>query len=348
MKYEKFLILKGCAGLGNRLFTICAAANYANKNNRILFVDWNDGQFAPKGENPFYEYFDLKDVNYVKSQEDISNLNTSSVYPKPWKFNLGKGIYESFSFHDNANFPVLLQKIMRRVNVRGALAKSFGYWQSKHFINEASINAFSPVFKTCCFPPGSYFKNGLKEDIIVFADFAPETTAAEFNKFISLKPHILAEVNSFVDQHNLKNNAIGVHIRATDKQPTAGLEVIFNKIKGLGLSNPKIFLATDNAKIAKAFNDKFPHTISLAYGLPEVSAGMGIHQIGFRSGNGELAAKVFHHSILDMWILSKCEYLFYQGNSTFSIISSFLHSDHNKVYDWQTMIKTDIASATIT
>jgi len=337
MGTAKFLILKGCAGLGNRLFTTCAAIAYAERNQRKLYVDWSDGQFGYKGENVFYKYFDLAGVDYVRSMPDNNNLHALSIYPKPWESNLGQGIYASFEFCDNDTFPALLKKIFHKANVHGALSKSYGYWKPKHlYLNSKNFfRSLLPVLNSDCFPVGSYYKDGLTEDIVVYADFAPATSAEQFKKHIKLKPQLRADVETFAEKNKLKKNTIGIHIRATDKKPTTGLETIFNKIKGLGLLNPTIFLATDNADVIKLIADRFPNIITFASELPEVPEGMGIHQLGFRSGNGDVATKVFKQSIMDMWLLSECEYLFFQGNSTFSIISSFLHSDQTKVLDWQ-------------
>lgn len=41
----KYIVLKACAGLGNRLVTLSNAIDYSLKNNRTLYVDWSDGLF---------------------------------------------------------------------------------------------------------------------------------------------------------------------------------------------------------------------------------------------------------------------------------------------------------------
>jgi len=46
---EKYLVLKGCAGLGNRLITLLKAIQYCKKTGRRLYVDWADGMFAGGG-----------------------------------------------------------------------------------------------------------------------------------------------------------------------------------------------------------------------------------------------------------------------------------------------------------
>ena len=78
---SKFLILKGCAGLGNRLITLCNAIEYSQKSNRTLLVDWSDGQFGVKGDNIFYKYFCLKEIQHIQSIEEIIDFHNLSYYP---------------------------------------------------------------------------------------------------------------------------------------------------------------------------------------------------------------------------------------------------------------------------
>lgn len=59
MRNKKYLVLKGCAGLGNRLITLMGAIRYCERTQRILYVDWADGMFDQEGQNAFTQYFEL-------------------------------------------------------------------------------------------------------------------------------------------------------------------------------------------------------------------------------------------------------------------------------------------------
>ena len=48
-------------------------------------------------------------------------------------------------------------------------------------------------------------------------------------------------------------------------------------------------------------------------------------------------SKMIKSSIMDMWLLSRCKTLFYQGNSSFSRISHLLHSNKNACHDWESL-----------
>ena len=91
---DKYLILKGCAGLGNRLFTIFSALSYCELSNRKLFIDWSDGQFGNKNKNVFRDYFFIDHPLYIeKLPLDINQTN--DIYPKLWIGNLSKSIYDA-------------------------------------------------------------------------------------------------------------------------------------------------------------------------------------------------------------------------------------------------------------
>lgn len=57
---QKRIVIKGFAGLGNRLRTIASGIEYAQKTNRKVIIDWSDGMFAEEGINAFDKYFILK------------------------------------------------------------------------------------------------------------------------------------------------------------------------------------------------------------------------------------------------------------------------------------------------
>lgn len=88
---EKFLVVKGYCGLGDRIHDISRALNYAIKTNRYLIVEWNDFLFGPVGTNVFYRYFKLIKHKVVKhsyrSCADIPNIKKLSIYPSCWKKN---------------------------------------------------------------------------------------------------------------------------------------------------------------------------------------------------------------------------------------------------------------------
>ena len=65
----------------------------------------------------------------------------------------------------------------------------------------------------------------------------------------------------------------------------------------------------------------------------------GIHFLGLEYMDNDLKREILISSIYDIWILSRCKTLFYQGNSSFSVFSSIMHSDESQCFDWLKLIK---------
>lgn len=80
---ERYVILKGCAGLGNRFITLMKALQYSKLSGRKLCVDWCDGMFAAVGVNAFDEYFEL-DYSNKATKDEVKKAfrDGATTYPK--------------------------------------------------------------------------------------------------------------------------------------------------------------------------------------------------------------------------------------------------------------------------
>lgn len=327
----KYIIVKGAAGLGNRLITLTTAITYAKKTNRRLIVDWSEGQFYKKGENAFFQCFDLKGVDYSAGISDIDAIEHLSVYPGEWK----KLLYASnFKFRYVPNWR-FFNKVIQKLNLKGDIAKVGGFWKVREATTSQPISLkekISGIFSPDSFPHSSYFKYSRPEDVVVYLDFQPAKFKTEdFINHIALQPHVKSIIDEYAAKLNLSTNAVGIHVRYTDKMPTKSISTIIDKVKRLGLKDPQIFLATDNAEVYDALKKDFPKLFSFSENVPKPpSATKGIHH----HFNDDTSYEMFKQSVVDMWLLSKCQYLFWQGNSSFSLISKYLHNDKRKVFDW--------------
>ena len=53
MDENKYLLVKGLAGLGNRMLAALTGILYARMSSRRLIVDWRDPTFSKDGSNAF-------------------------------------------------------------------------------------------------------------------------------------------------------------------------------------------------------------------------------------------------------------------------------------------------------
>ena len=81
------------------------------------------------------------------------------------------------------------------------------------------------------------------------------------------------------------------------------------------------------------FLKEFPNLILFPKYKPNLK-GEGLHQWALYNHAEDLKYEIFEQGVLEMFLLSKCHYLYYQGNSTFSNISKTYHTNQNNCYDW--------------
>lgn len=312
---KKYLVLKACAGLGNRLVTLYAAIKYCEKNNRILIVDWSDGQFDKKGINAFEKCFELSQIA-VDKIENIERWNELTHSSNLFKQNKSEGLYDLYIEKQNYFF----QKIPSKLFFPYYFKKLRRRWQPIY--NGNIYNSLSY---------GSDLSINMHDQVLYFIDFLPYIEYAELTKYLSLKPFLNKKISDYSNEH-LLNKAVGIHIRATDKMPTCNVEKIISSIK-LKHTQDAIFLSTDSSKMEELFLKEFPNLILFPKYKPNLK-GEGLHQWALYNNAEDLKYKIFEESVMEMFLLSKCQYLYYQGNSTFSNISKIYHANQNNCYDW--------------
>ena len=329
---DKFLIVKGCAGLGNRLFTILESLKYAISNNRKLYIDWSDGQFGKLNHNIFNDFFSIKHKLFI---DDLTNYphSKNDCYPKLWNNNLDKNIYDLY----DVGIPnYILNKLPNFLLSTKNKKRKNQLWIKKR---ESNKYGFIDILNSDNMAFGGDLMNELKAKIVIYADFRPGLKSKVLLSKLKLKSVYEKELNSWADSYRLSESHIGVHIRNSDKRPEKSINSLL-KFLSDNYANQKIFLSTDNLDIELFFKDNFKDNL-LTYpkDLPEEVAYRGIHMWGLDNNDDSYKEKMFKESIYDMWLLSKCKTLFFQGNSSFSQFSRILHSTPNDCYDWQKMIK---------
>lgn len=344
---NRYLVLKGICGLGNRLMCIATAIDYCKKTNRILYVDWTDGMLAKEGINAFSLFFEFEGVSYVEKAEDVIGESYYPEYAKyiPLNFRL-LDYFDCYHYHD-------CRKILRKLIDLGSsfvhrfcsedLFRRYFVWWWHWYAKDKSVRRKlkRPWGDIVTFGGNLPLKR--QEDIVVFIDLAPEYPEELINRHIRLKNNINQEIDEFCVQNNMREKTVGVHIRDTDKKSDIDYEELLSYIKKFMKKHEceKVFLATDQNEVKEIFAKEFGSRLVMynKY-IPEIKSGsdIGIHLWAEKCGNTELRTQMFHDSIVDMWLLSKVDYLLYQGNSTFSNISRVLKEGKN-CWDWQKIIK---------
>jgi len=325
---QKYLILKGIAGLGNRLCTLANAIDYAQ-----ILVDWSDGVYGIMGKNVFYQYFKLTDIPFIESINEIPATVMQDSYPHIWGEHPTAGLYDIYmSARGNISRKIIPNRILK-----GAISKIHKYWHEKEdgFDTKSDFRALKAVFNKDDIPFGGNYRKNIKQNVVFFADFQPRFSPDTVRKNISLSGEMQTELEQMAAQLGIGRNVTGVHVRMTDLQPKASLESLTVKINMMKLHHSAIFLATDNEQVEEYFKQRYDNVIFVPkYRKEYADAQTGIHHRAVRTGDYSQAETVLKESILDMWLLSKCEYLFCQRNSSFSKIAAILKNQSEKTFVW--------------
>jgi len=313
---KKYLIVKGCAGLGNRLVTIFSAIKYCEKTKRKLIIDWTDGQFDLKGINAFEKCFELNFINFVEEIEadELHNLSHSSNL---FRDNKQAGVYDlyfdkHYTFLLKLPYKLFINEYLRKIRRRWQPIKNGNYFNSIAYGSDLNYNH--------------------KEEILYFIDFLPQNNYFELPKYIKPKDHLQLKISNFTTEKNLKN-AIGIHIRNTDKKPNSDISKFVKQLANK-FKDESVFLSTDSKSVESIFESYFPEKLILyPKHIPELN-NEGLHQWALNNNKNELKYLMFEESIIEMFLLSKCRILFYQGNSTFSNISRVYHLNSKNCHDW--------------
>lgn len=337
-KHPSFLLMKGAAGLGNRLFSVANGIEYALKNQRTVLVDWSDGQFALRGTDAFRLCFQLKNVEHINRVHDLPE-KISSSYPPDWGACPDKNVYDLYRLAEpDFSNRSLFRRLFRFLPKRGRLRKLKRYWyidfeQRKHQAGSL-FQAFQAFLSDRDFCVGGDLPDQLKEELVFHVDYCPECNEDILRNYIDLQPEMQQKIEDFRRQHEIGANTIGVHVRMTDAMPENTLNSLLQKIQKIPLQKPDIFLATDNDDAVAFFKEHFSHVITIPKVFLPLPDKVGRHSYASFAKQPEIAEVIYRESVMDMFLLAKCEYLVAQKNSSFSKVSAIFKNTPEKTCYW--------------
>lgn len=323
---ERILLLKGTAGLGNRLVTYAYAQEYALRSGRKLIVDWTDGQFHHPNSNAFTYAFQSQEQQYETSESIQAVVDRFTSYYPSAEFAQPGGVYDYATFLKGYNrWPY--QFLTHRLKGR------FARWLSAWKLKSAEANLIYSPFSRSFLELGERLPENLDEDVVVFASFLPPIKPGPIKKHVQLNSHMSAKLDGLI--HNLKidQDTLGVHVRSTDKTPPRSISALVELLERESENYKQLFLSTDNVEVRGRIAASFKNVVFQNTDLLSTSS-QGLHQKAFQSNDYSRVLDIYEESILDMWALSRCGGLLYQGNSTFSVISRHLHIDDKNCRNW--------------
>ena len=297
---DKFLLVKGIMGLGDRILCALGGILYAQLSGRALVIDWRDPFYSSNGDNVFHRFFESP---FCSPADDIPT--TDSVYPRIWQGRLADHAVQIAGEHE-----------FNPQEIRRALSIDFGkldYIEDVVVLLEydAPVDRLRP-----------YFHGAFQE----LAQMTAEGILAKLlREDLLLRSEIRARVDHF-KSNRFHARTVGVHVRYSDYR--VRIFAIIKQLNALLKREPdlQIFLATDNIEVKKMFEGNFPDVVSAPHWYAK--PGSPIHLERTRPDPTETAVE----ALIDLYLLANCDHLIFDGSSSFAWVANLLcpAPAHNK------------------
>ena len=289
---DKFLLVKGVTGLGDRMLCVLGGILYARLSGRTLVIDWCDPFYSSDGSNVFHRFFES-----AFCSPTVNIPLTDSVYPRVWRGRL----------RDHA-IEIARENEFNSEEIRRALSIDLGnpdYPEDLVVLLEydAHVDRLRP-----------HFRGALPQfDQMSTADIL----AKLFREDLLLRREIRARVDHFKSSH-FHARTVGVHVRYSDYR--VRLFAIIKQLNALLKRQPdlQIFLATDNLEVRKMFDANYTGVVSTPHWY--APPGAPIHDNRTKPDPTETAIE----ALIDLYLLADCDYLIFDGSSSFGWVANLL------------------------
>lgn len=289
----RILIVKAKGGFGNRILSAATGIILAKLTDRTAVIDWRDGEYLPAGMDAYPLLFDSPvalDVADFDGRVD--------VVPPIWAGHLKEHPTDIIHRHfprEHSN-PFVYRKLSMNLNRPDDKSPIAVFWSY--------------------LPKLDRLRWQLRRSALLH-DVRP-TQAAKLALDEYFIPNL--RVRSAVDDlfTRLAAPVIGVHIRYTDRKVSLGR--IFRETDLLRKRMPAapIFLATDNQAVQDQFRARYSEVVVIDKVLGDDHNSLHEHVIL------EDPLHEAENALIDMWALSRCDWLVHSRHSTFSVAAALI------------------------
>jgi Nodulation protein Z (NodZ) len=287
------LLIKAKGGFGNRILSAATGVILAELTARTAVIDWRDGEYLPTGTDAYPLLFESPvDLNPADFDE------RRDVTPAIWSGRVGEHPVDIISqlFPNDHSNPFIYRKLsisLTRPDVPGDVAVYWSYLPKLARIRRQVARA--PEFR------------GMSQ-----ADVARRALATYFRPNARVRREV---ERLFADR---SRPIIGVHIRYTDRK--VSLDAIIAEVTKLREQMPEaeVFLATDNQRVQGLFRERFSKVFVIEKNLGDDASSLHqqvVHDDPLREAE---------NALIDMWALSRCDWLVHSRHSTFSVAAALI------------------------
>jgi len=293
MDDRAFVLVKGRAGLGDRIISALGGILYARLTNRRLFIDWRDTTYSDDGSNVFHRYFVCSSCGPDDEIPPADSISPIARRDRLEESAPTMGVHTGR--HGASSRPDSTSKQERQL---GGGHDGVVSWFDLSDIRSMIQHLDGPTRKALGGRITPIVRRALRDDLL-------------------LHPDIRQRVDRFKSKH-FKQRTVGVHVRYSDHRTSLG--AVFKQVDALLRREPdlQIFLATDNPDVKRAFDEGYPAVISTPHWYPP--SGFPAH------GHAASPSRKEHgiEALVDLYLLAECEYLIIDTSSSFSRVARWL------------------------
>ena len=297
---NRYLIVKGKAGLGNRLMCLLAAMLYAEMSGRRLCVDWTVPGYGNQRTLNLFPHLFAAPANAI----EIEALDpVTSVTPSLWCGNLNRSVDELMAPYDRQSLEwdqdprlIALSSIdQRRLDYRETIAVRWAWL--------ADLDELRPHMNAH------------------YADLAGLSEMEILRTVARLRLDVSPEIKELVDEFRRESFAgvtIGVHVRYSDRKcPYQGYPARIDQILS-HYPDASIYLATDNSDVEGFFRERYPRLLTRQkwFSPPGRPLHRGNHEVDMLRREKD--------ALVELCLLSQCDHLLYHSRSSFGAMASIL------------------------
>lgn len=287
------MLIKGKGGFGNRILAATTGVVLAELTGRTAVVDWREGGYAARGVNSYPLLFDDPvgiDAAVLDDRRDVA--------PAIWSGRVGATVWD----------------LMEEVDPKDH-SGPFAY--RRYSIDLANPEAPERLAVYWSYLPKlARIARRVRRDPRFRGMSLDDVTRRALGRYFRPNARVRGEVDALFAGR--ERPVIGVHIRYTDRK--VSLDRIFSAVRRLRDRMPRaaIFLATDNAGVQSAFRERFDGVFVIEKALGNDDASLH-EQLELDDQLREA-----ENALIDMWALSRCDWLVHSRHSTFSVAAALI------------------------
>jgi hypothetical protein len=287
---ERVLLIKAKGGFGNRIMAAVTGIIVAELDDRVPVIDWRDGEYLPKGEDAYPLLFDSPVALQPSSFDERAD-----VAPALWAGRLAEHPVDVISqdFPNDHSNPFIYRRLSVSLTrpTAAPVAVFWSYLPKLARIRGRAARRFSGV---------------------AMPDLVRKALARHFTPNVRVRGEVIRLF------HGRSRPVIGVHVRYTDRKVSLDRIVADTAALRRRMPEAEIFLATDNSQVQERFRGVFDRVFVI-----DKSFGVGDASLHEQAEHADRLREA-ENALIDMWALSRCDWLVHSRHSTFSVAAALI------------------------